>query len=267
MQIDRKRALAAFRDYVSAYDPENPRIALKIAHTYRVAAAADKIARRLGLSPEDQDLAWLLGLLHDIGRFEQVRRYDTFSDAKSVSHAALGAEVLFGEKLDGRGGTIRSYVEDTSEDSLICEAISYHSAYALPDDLCPRSRQLSELLRDADKIDILKVNCTESPESIYGVATEDLKASPVSPEVVKTFYGHRTVPLAIRRYPADMLAGHICFVWGLAFTESLEIAVQQGYIFRMLAFPFTNEETARIFSAMDAHLRHLLEGQGLVPET
>ena len=100
--IDRTRAAAAFKTYTDAYDAANPRIALKIEHTYHVAEACDAVAREQGWSPQDIDLAWLCGLLHDMGRFEQLRRWDTFKDAESMSHAALGVEVLFGENLQTR---------------------------------------------------------------------------------------------------------------------------------------------------------------------
>ena len=54
------------------------RVKLKIDHTYRVAALCARIAQSLALPPEDVDLAWLSGILHDVGRFEQLRRYNTF---------------------------------------------------------------------------------------------------------------------------------------------------------------------------------------------
>lgn len=85
------------QSYTDAYDATNPRIALKIEHTYHVAEACDAVAREQGWSSEDIDLAWLCGLLHDMGRFEQLRRWDTFKDAESMSHAVLGIEILFGE--------------------------------------------------------------------------------------------------------------------------------------------------------------------------
>lgn len=96
--IDRERARAAFLAYVAPYDPANPRIALKVTHTLHVADLCDRIAREQGWPAADVDLAWLCGLLHDMGRFEQVRRWNTFRDAVSCSHAKLGASVLFGER-------------------------------------------------------------------------------------------------------------------------------------------------------------------------
>ena len=100
--MNKTQALAAFDEYVSHYDPQNPMIALKIAHTYRVASLAERIAKSLEQGEEISDFAWLLGLLHDIGRFEQVRQYGTFMDAKSVDHAEFGADLLFSDHLIDR---------------------------------------------------------------------------------------------------------------------------------------------------------------------
>ena len=93
MKIDRARAQKAFADYAAHYNAADAKVKLKIDHTYRVAALCARIAQSLALPPEDVDLAWLSGILHDVGRFEQLRRYNTFIDAQSVSHAALSGTI------------------------------------------------------------------------------------------------------------------------------------------------------------------------------
>ena len=85
MRIDRKRVREAFASYTRKYDVSDPKIALKIAHTYRVADNCEQIAVSIGLSKEDVEFAWLSGMLHDVGRFEQVKRYNTFIDSESVA--------------------------------------------------------------------------------------------------------------------------------------------------------------------------------------
>ena len=67
--------------------------------------------------------------LHDVGRFEQLRRYNTFIDAQSVSHAALSVAVLFDE------GRIRDYLDDAGADALLRTAVEWHSAFRLPEAL------------------------------------------------------------------------------------------------------------------------------------
>ncbi len=251
--MDKDRALEAFRSYVSAYDASNPRIALKVEHTLHVTELCERIASELGLARNDVELAWLLGLLHDIGRFEQVRRFDTFADARSVSHAALGAEVLFERDATG-SQLIRSFCEE-GDDELIRTAVATHSSYRLPEGLDRRTRSLCEILRDADKIDILRVNCICPIEAIYGVSEADMRASAVSEECVRIFYQHRCLPRGVRRHNADIMLGHICFAWEIVFDESLAIVREQGHLAQMLSRTWELPQTQNAFDQMARHMR------------
>ena len=84
--MDRVRILAEFKKYTDKYNPEDVKVKLKIDHTYRVADLCEIIARSLLLPDEDCEFAWLSGMLHDIGRFEQVAEFDSFNDEK-IDHA------------------------------------------------------------------------------------------------------------------------------------------------------------------------------------
>jgi len=265
MAIDRNRARRAFATYVKAYDPDDPKIALKVAHTWKVAGLCDQIAHQEGFAPELQDLAWLCGLLHDVGRFEQVRRYDTFYDAKSVSHAALGVEVLFGDARAQEGApaqtSMRDFCSDDAYDEAVRQAVGLHSAYELPDDLDERALALCNVVRDADKVDILRVNCACPPEDVYGLPEGELRQSPLSDEVEREFYRHRTVRADLRRHPADILVSHACFVWGLVYPTSVRLAREQGFALRMLSRPIDNPETVRRMAAMHEHMEMWFSGR------
>ena len=193
--IDRDRARAAFKSYTDAYDATNPRIALKIEHTYHVAEACDAVAREQGWSSEDIDLAWLCGLLHDMGRFEQLRRWDTFKDAESMSHAALGIEVLFGENpADAPAVTsIRDFIDDPAEDELIRASIAYHSDFRLPAQLDVRTRSFCDIVRDGDKIDIMRTIADSTVDTILKVDEKTFLGRP-SARGTKTLF-----PAAVSR--------------------------------------------------------------------
>ena len=165
MPLDRRRALDAFAAYAARYNDKDPKVRLKIDHTYRVAALCGRIARAQGLDVPGIELAWLCGLLHDVGRFEQLRRYGTFNDAASIDHAACSVQVLFDE------GHIRDYLPDPDQDALLRTAVACHSAYRLPGGLDARTLLYCNILRDADKIDILRVNVETPLEEIYNVTT------------------------------------------------------------------------------------------------
>ena len=217
MIIDRARAQKAFADYAAHYNAADAKVKLKIDHTYRVAALCARIAQCLALPPEDVDLAWLSGILHDVGRFEQLRRYNTFIDAQSVSHAALSVAVLFDE------GRIRDYLDDAGADALLRTAVEWHSAFRLPEALDDRTRLFCQILRDADKIDILRVNVETPMEEIYNVSTAALRRSPVTPAVLDAFYAHHCVLHSLKQYPADNAVGHASLVFELCYPESLRI--------------------------------------------
>lgn len=253
MSLDRQRALQAFAGYADHYNAADPKIKLKIDHTYRVAALCDRIARSLGLSPAEVDLAWLCGLLHDVGRFEQLRQYGTFNDAQSIDHAAMSARVLFEE------GRIRDYLADGREDNLLRTAVAWHSAYRLPEDLDARTRQFCQILRDADKVDILRVNVEVPMEEIYNVTTEALRQSPVSPAVLQAFYEHHCVLRTLKQYPADNAVGHASLVFELCYPESLRAVAQQGWLWKLLDFPTDNPDTAAAFAAIRTEMQRWLQ--------
>ncbi len=83
MSIDIEKAKKILKKYIEKYDIENSRIQIKANHIYRVAENSKKIAQNIGLKEEDVKLAELIGLLHDIGRFEQIKKYNTFADRMS----------------------------------------------------------------------------------------------------------------------------------------------------------------------------------------
>ena len=59
-----------------------------------VKEIAGKIARSLNFSEEEIKLAKVIGVLHGIARFEQYKRFQTFSDLKSIDHGDYGVEMF-----------------------------------------------------------------------------------------------------------------------------------------------------------------------------
>lgn len=272
MKIDTKIAEAAFEKYINKYDLTASMIRLKAEHTYRVSTLCEEIAASLGLSPEDRNLAWLIGLLHDVGRFEQQKRFGTFDDSVSIDHAKYGAELLFHKDVTGNSVTentggkaekeeyrldIRDFLKDSSEDKLIWAAVYYHSAYRLPEDMDERTRMFCNILRDADKIDILKVNVEFPLEEIYNVSHEELYAAEVTREVMESFFQGKAVLRSLKKTAVDNVVGHISLVYELVYPRSREIAREQGYLDRLMAFQSENPVTAKQF----AQIREKIDGE------
>lgn len=238
LTIDRKHVDDVFQRYADEYDQNDIKIRLKVDHTYRVAAMCDAISDSLKMIGTDKDLAWFCGMMHDIGRFEQLRRYHTFQDKISCNHAALSADILF------RDGRIRDYLTDDSEDRLLEKAIRLHNVYRLPDTLTPREYRYCTILRDADKIDILRVNCETPRTEIYDLPEEEFETSAITPAVYEDILSCRSVDRRNSRTGIDFILGHISFVFGLVYPESLRQVKKQGYLAELMNFQSKNPDTA-----------------------
>ena len=88
----------AFDKYTNNYDMTNKNIRLKYEHSYAVMDLMGELAFRLNLDKEKIELAKIIGLLHDIGRFEQLKEYNSFSD-DNIDHGDYGADYLNKEKI------------------------------------------------------------------------------------------------------------------------------------------------------------------------
>ena len=75
-----EEAKLAFENYISNYDLNDDLIRLKYYHTYKVVDLMAEIAYRFNLDKEHLELAKIIGLLHDIGRFEQIKKFNIISD-------------------------------------------------------------------------------------------------------------------------------------------------------------------------------------------
>lgn len=251
MIIDRERVKNTFAEYTSGYNATDPKIKLKIDHTYRVAELCELIARNLKLDEYETDVAWLTGMLHDVGRFEQIKRYNTFNDAQSVDHANFGANLLFKE------GLIDTYVDGIHDDKygiIVENAIRNHSAFRIDERLDEYTVMFCNILRDADKVDIFRVNVDTPAEDIYNVTTEELKNSQVSPEVMAAFDERHAVLRSCKKTVVDHVAGHIALTFELVYPISLQIANERGYLDKMMAFESDNEVTGKQFEEIRAKL-------------
>ena len=115
------KAIEQFIDYTSNYLEYGKMMKLKVNHTLRVVNLSEKIAKSLNLSEEEINIAKNIGLLHDIGRFEQWKNYNTFKDYVSIDHADLGVSILKKENF------IRQFIEDDKYDDIILNSIKYHN--------------------------------------------------------------------------------------------------------------------------------------------
>lgn len=225
--IDIEKAKIAFKDFINEYeDKSDLGFELKIVHTYHVAENAKKIAQELKLSKEDIELAELIGILHDIGRFEELKITKELNSVK-FDHAGHGSKMLFEEDM------IRKFIEDSQYDNIIKKSIENHSRLEIEENLEERTLLHSKIIRDADKIDNYRVKKDEKVEAIFPKRVnkiEDMEESKISDKVYNTILDKKCVDIHDRVTPLDFWVCILAFTFDLNFDVSYKIVKENDYI-------------------------------------
>ena len=226
--------LALLKDWFAAYcrgfytenEADNRNYSLKELHTHHVCENMNLLTGSLELSANERIMAEAIALFHDVGRFEQYRRYATFRDDISENHAALGVKILKEESV------LANVPEE--ERRTIHQAISLHNVFRFPSSINGRDLLLSRLIRDADKLDIWRifVEFHTQPEteraSAVGLGFPDLPAC--SPEVLDCLERREMVNLTMLKSLNDFKLLQLSWVFDLNFPASFRLALDRGYI-------------------------------------
>lgn len=227
--IDFRNAKEMFKEYLKDYDLEDGSIQLKIRHTYEVINKSEYIAKGLGLDEENIELAKVIALLHDIGRFEQLKLFHQFDNTK-FDHAKYGAEVLFNDNL------IRKFVEDNKYDEIIKKSIENHNKYKIDEGLSEIEILHSKIIRDADKIDNFRVKEKDSLKDMFPKIynEETINYEKISQNVYETFLSQKCIKLEDRKTIIDYWVCVIAFIFDLNFDISLKYVRDNHYMDKLI---------------------------------
>lgn len=150
---DRLQVLRARYDaYVDTYRGDDGRLPvmmqLKLTHTAKVVEAARAIASGESFDPRTSLVCEAAALLHDTGRYEQLKRYNTFRDSDSVDHAVFSHDIV----------KEKGWLDGWEEKDAILTAVLVHNRREIPaDGMDALTLTASKTVRDADKLDIFRV--------------------------------------------------------------------------------------------------------------
>ncbi len=239
--IDILKAKIEFKKFLDKYeDKSDLSFKLKVVHTYHVAENAKEIAENLNLSKEDIELAELIGLLHDIGRFEELKITKELNSVK-FDHARHGSTMLF-EK-----GMIRNFIENSQYDEIIRKSIENHSKLAIEEGLNERELLHSKIIRDADKLDNYRVKKEEKIEAIFPKRVnkkEDMEECILSDKVYETVLNRECVNIHDRVTPLDFWVCILAFTFDLNFDVTYNMVKENNYINILIdRFDYKDKET------------------------
>ena len=241
--MDLSHAVRKFEEYLDHYDRDDDKIRLKITHTYGVVEYSRKIALRLGLPEEDVELAQIIGLLHDIGRFEQIKRFDSFEPA-TMDHAEFGVRILFEE------GMIRQFLEKGDWDQIIETAVARHSDFRL------------EGIQDTR--DNCRVKLADPVETFMGATAEEVGHMAISPAVMEQFRKRESILSSLRETKMDYWVSYLAYFFDINFKVSFEMIREEQYVSRLVGrIPYANPETAEQMKEISEVLERYVREEAL----
>ena len=253
--IDFKHAMTTFKKYIENFDSQYGKIDLKIRHTYGVVKASEYIAKKLNLNNDDIELAKLIALLHDIGRFEQIRQSDSFIDNKDMDHAILGNDILFKDNL------IRDFIEDNQYDNIISKAILNHNRLYIEDGLTERELLHAKIIRDADKTDNFRVKVEEDFENIIDNSNKDiLENDIISENIFNDFMNSKIIVREDRKTHMDFWVSYIAFIFDYNYKFGLEYIKEMNYINIIVdRLDYKNKDTKQKMEIIRTHALEFID--------
>ena len=223
-----KKAYDAYVDTFRGADGRLPEMMqLKRTHTAFVVRNAEEIAEGEGFDEECRAAALAAALLHDTGRYEQLRQYDTFRDSDSVDHAVFSHDIVKERGwLDGAGPAFAD---------AVLKAVLYHNRRDLPDGMDHLTETAAHTVRDADKLDIFRVLEDQVAHTDWrgdSRAFWNLSVSaPPNPEVVQCIERGMPVDYQSIKSLSDFVLIQVGWmVSGLHFATSRRLCRERGHL-------------------------------------
>lgn len=201
-------------------------IILKEKHSLNVRDNIIEISKGLKLTSEDIDLATIIALFHDIGRFKQFSKYKTFDDSKSVNHAKYGIQVLEEE------GFLENLEE--TEKSIVYTAIMSHNAIVLPEIEDKRMLLFCKLIRDADKLDVWNVILTENEKDENSdISLGFSNNTNFNPEIVKAMKKKQTIEYKLITSALDFKLILLSWIYNINFDYTFNLIKEREEVKRI----------------------------------
>lgn len=206
-----KDIMKIFNDYAKTYDLKVKEIMGKFHHSYRVMEFSVEIAKSLNMSERELYIVQIAGLFHDIARFKQWTEYKTYIDRDSFDHGDMGYEIIKNEFIE-------LFDLDLNEQEIVLNAVKYHNKYKVDENIKDIELIICNIIRDADKLDILKEQGFITKEDI------------VKQELIDNLYEHKMVDNNLVETDLDSVFRLIAFIFDLNFDYSYKYLLHKKII-------------------------------------
>ena len=245
------------KSFTSFSEKQKANFQLKYTHTYEVAKIIVEMGKRLGLKPPQLAIAELIGLFHDLGRFEQIKRHNTFSDAQSMDHGDFGMQVIKEFKLLDKIEEMNQRSKET-----VLKAVKYHNKLELPDLEDQTTLFYIQLIRDADKIDIYRVLLEyyndASDEKDQTVVLNLKSEEKLSESVIEKIKQGKIVEKRQIKNVNDFKLLNLSWIFDFNFYASLQLLKEKGYYEQMCGMLPNTEQAKGVIDILMSAFSELL---------
>lgn len=218
-----------FDSYTEQFNLETEKdqknIQLKIDHSKRVVANMEEIISGMAVTEAEKNLARIIALLHDIGRFKQYKKYKTFSDYKSEDHGELGVEVIKESSLTDNLAE--------SKQNIIFKAVEQHNKADLSPEIFDNQQELffARLIRDADKLDIFNIFVERYKNRSQKDYVIKLSTDPdIKDEIYQKVLNRESINYDKLETINDLKVMQLGWIYDINFKETIEIIKKRGYL-------------------------------------
>ncbi|MBN1423206.1 HD domain-containing protein [Candidatus Fermentibacteria bacterium] len=212
--------------FTSGRDGGHPLLNIKASHSERVAKEASGLTRELAWPRGDTITMEALGLVHDVGRFVQFTEHGTYADAHSLNHGERGWMILTESEILA--------CVAPNDCQLLLDGTRYHNRFRIPDSLPPRSSAFLAVLRDADKLDIMRV-VIDAIDQDGGLMLQrmiphlSLDRTP-SPEVIDEITSTHSCSTGNLRTVGDMLLMQLSWTYDMNCLPALRRLARRSFV-------------------------------------
>lgn len=226
-------------------------IVLKEKHTGYVTANCVELAKFLKLSTHDTELAEIIGLFHDVGRFRQFSIYKTFNDADSEDHAELALKVI---------DELEFFKELAAQDYEVLKfAIQNHNKKTVAPTDDERKMLFAKIIRDADKLDIYRVlepflaqeDADKMPQFIKSAGR---LVADISPDFVENFVTGNQADFRKIRTNGDRKIVRLMWLYDINFSWTMKKIVERDYIEKIVSNLPMDEKIAEGVRRLKVHV-------------
>lgn len=209
-----------FDGYAKGYDLTQKDINRKYVHTFNVAKNSFIIGEDIFTDEKDRYICYVIGLLHDLARFEQWKRYSSYKDTAEFSHAEMSAKFLFED------GLIKDYPVEKEFYDIVNFAIYWHGALKIDKNETDETKiKFAKMIRDADKLDIFRESMLKEQTAF----ANEFAGKGASEKVLDTFYQHQCINKADCNSVLDRAILQLAMVYDLNYDVSKTIYLNNEY--------------------------------------